>query len=354
MSSILNGPAKSFTVTAATAGTPFAISSVTTTGTPFTANSLTGNILETKASLALTVANVPADTENIIVGTCTINFIIGGVVDTDCSNGDATIDIAGVASVQTIAALLRGITGVNDTNNGVLTIGGSGDQVTYTTANPQTSALDIDFTNNAGLNITSAITSPVIPVAQVSSFTLPRNFVSGDIFTVVVNGITVTQNFTSDNNTSLTALNTQLEALPNITSGLVGNVITLTAETAGTAFITGNAQFINIQTPSVTVSNTAAVAEKKSINFPVALVGGDTVHITIDGTSVSEAFNTDSDTTLTSLLATINAAVPAVTATLPTPLNLVIEANVPGVTFSIDHMDVTNTTAPVNVTPNVV
>lgn len=86
----------------------------------------------------------------------------------------------------------------------------------------------------------------------------------------------------------------------------------------------------------------------------MALVGGDVVNITINGTPVSEAFNTDSDTTLASLVAAINAAVPAVTATLPTPLNLVIEANVPGVTFSIDHMDVTNTTAAVNITPNVV
>lgn len=171
---------------------------------------------------------------------------------------------------------------------------------------------------------------------------------------MVVNGITVTQNFTSDNDTSLAALDAQLEALPNIASSLAGNVITLTAETAGTAFVTGNAQFINIQTPSVTVSNTVGVAEKKSITFPVALVAGDVVNITIDGTPVSEAFNTDSPTTLAALVAAINAAVPAVTATLPTPLNLVIEANVPGVTFSIDHMDVTNTTAAVNVTPNVV
>lgn len=354
VNSVLDGGTKTYTVTAATAGTPFVMTSVTTTGTPFAATPVTPNTPETKASLALTVAAVPADTENIIVGTCTINFINLGAVDTDCSNGDATIDINGVASVQTIAALLRGITGISDTNNGVLTSGGSGNQVTYTTAGTQTSGFDIAFTNNAGVNITSAITSPIIPVAQISSFTLPRNFVSGDTFTVVVNGITVTQNFTSDNNTSLAALDAQLEALPNIASGLAGNVISLTAETAGAAFVTGNAQFINVLPPSVTVSNTVGVAEKKNIAFPVALVGGDVVNITINGTPVSEAFNTDSPTTLAALVVAINAAIPAVTATLPTPLNLVIEANVPGVTFSIDHMDVTNTTAPVNVTPNVV
>jgi len=256
VNSVLDGGTKTYTVTAATAGTPFAISSITTTGTPFAATPVTPNTPETKASLALTVAAVPADAESIIVGMCTISFINLGAVDTDCSNGNAVIDIAGVGSVQTIAALLRGITGVTDTNNGVLAIGGSSDQVTYTTAGSQTSGSDIVFTNNAGVNITSALTSPVIPVPQVSSFTLPRNFVSGDTFTVVVNGITVTQNFTSDHATSLTALDAQLEALPNIATGVAGNVITLTAETAGTAFVTGNAQFINVQTPSVTVSNT--------------------------------------------------------------------------------------------------
>lgn len=193
-----------------------------------------------------------------------------------------------------------------------------------------------------------------MPVAQVSTFTIPRNFVSGDTFTVVINGITVTQNFTSDHATSLAALDAQLESLPNISTGLVGNVVTLTAETAGIAFVTLNAQFINIQTPSITVSNTVGVAEKKNIAFPVALVAGDVANITINGTSVSTAFNTDSPTTLAALMAAINVAIPAVTATLPTPLNLVIESNVAGVTFSIDHMDVTNTTAPVNVIPNVV
>lgn len=123
VTSALDGGTKTYTVTAATAGTPFTISTVTTTGAPFVATPVTPNTPETKASLALTVAAVPVDTESIVVGTCTINFINAGGVDTDCSNGNATIDIAGVTSVQTIAALLRGITGVSDTNNGILTIG---------------------------------------------------------------------------------------------------------------------------------------------------------------------------------------------------------------------------------------
>lgn len=123
VNSVLDGGTKTYTVTAATAGTPFAMTNVTTTGTPFAATPITPNTPETKASLALTVTGVPVDMENIVVGTCTIHFSNEGAVDTDCSNGDATIDIAGITSVQTIAALLRGITGVSDANNGVLTIG---------------------------------------------------------------------------------------------------------------------------------------------------------------------------------------------------------------------------------------
>ena len=69
------------------------------------------------------------------------------------------------------------------------------------------------------------------------------------------------------------------------------------------------------------------MAEKKNIAFPVALVTGDAAHITINGTPVSTSFNTDSPTTLSDLVTAINVAVPAVTASLPTPLNLEIASN---------------------------
>lgn len=351
--SSLDAGSKTFSVISATAGTPFAMSQIVTTSAPFTGSTLTGNTAEIKASLTLDVVTVPAPSDTIIIGSCLVTFGSGAGFDTDCSDNDATIDVVSIASSDVVAALLRGLSGVNDVANGLLAMSGSGTQAIFMTAGTQTSTSDIDSFNDTSGSIVMTPASPVLAVAETDVLTLPRAFVPGDSFTVVVNGITVTQNFTSDHTTTLSNLNTQLNTLPNISSVVSGNDLILSAVTAGTPFTLGNAQYVNTQISTVSVSNTVGTAQKDVINFPSAFVAGDTVHITINGTPVTVPFSTDSNATFLALSGAIGAAVPAVMASLSGGLALVLEAVTAGNTFSIDHLDVTNITTPTPVTTNI-
>jgi hypothetical protein len=308
------------------------------------------NQLETKASVSLNLNALPVQGESITLGTCVINFVDTGAVDTDCSNNTAQINIAGIVDTETVVAILRGLSGVHDDANGVLIASGTGSHIVSTRSTTQNtlSGITLDIANMHGKIDISTTPSPVIPVAQIDGLTLPRYFAPGDVFTTIIDGITVTQHYTSSANVSFAALVSQINALPALEASASGTTIIITAATAGEPFVLGESQYTNTQQPQLSISNGIAVAQSESIVFPTALVTGDALNLTINGTSVSQNFTTDSTTTLNAFVHKINTDLTGVvTASLSGSLAITLSSAVAGQAFSIDAMDLVHTTTPV-------
>ncbi|MDD2487137.1 MAG: Ig-like domain-containing protein [Candidatus Gracilibacteria bacterium] len=356
VNSTLNIGTKTFTLDATTAGTPFSISNVSISGSTFTGITMTGSIPEVKASLDISIDSVPADSTNIIIGSCTIDFSTGSVtVDTDCSDDSAILDISGISSTSTIAALLRGISGISDPNNGILNTSGTGVIATYKTSGIQDNLNNINFFDGTSGSISGNLTGPQLAVAQVDSLVIPRDFVSGDTFSVTVDGIPVIQNFTSDSITSLINLNNTLNSLPGIDSSvdIPSRTFTLTAKDAGYSFNLGTASFSNVQAPILTISNFVGATQKSEIDLPSNFVPGDEITIVVNGITSTGSFSSDSLTTLNNIISQINANVTTVNATASGSLGIVIEGKNAGDAFTIDKTEIKNTTAPTSVNPNV-
>lgn len=98
---------KEVTITAATAGQGFTPSLIISTSAPFVGNTVMANAMETKASVSLNLNALPINGEYFTLGTCTVNFVDTGAVDTDCSNNNARINVGGITDVETVAAILR-------------------------------------------------------------------------------------------------------------------------------------------------------------------------------------------------------------------------------------------------------
>lgn len=336
---------KTFTIDAKNAGTAFTISNIVTTWSNIASNNTQANQAETKARLSFDIIGIPTTWESIQVGNCIVSFTAWAWTENDCSDNVANIDTTWIVDFSTVATLIKWLVAIQDPNQWSLTGGWIGANVVFSSNTTPNNLANVHFHNNTAGRINNInYTAPVIPVAQINTLTLPRNFAQWDTFQTVINWITVTQNFLSDATTSLNNLVTQINNLPWVSAGNAGNVITITSETAGVAFTIASASFVNTLTPSVTITNVSAVAQQEEIDFPVAFVAGDTIDISISGTSVSENFNTNSATTINNLIANITANT-AVTASLSGALGIVLQAKVAGTSFSVDSVNVSNTTA---------
>lgn len=115
-------------------------------------------VAEVKATRTLSIGAVPADTETIVIGLCTVTFsaIAGATTDElDCGDNAASVDLDtdGIDTPRTaedIASIIRSITSLSDTGHGALAFSGSTTDVIVTTSSTETAASEITFTDGTG------------------------------------------------------------------------------------------------------------------------------------------------------------------------------------------------------------
>lgn len=142
-----------------------------------------------------------------------------------------------------------------------------------------------------------------------STLTVPFIPVAGDTLVVDINGTLLTQTFTTDVATTLSLLNTQIDALAAVNSSVdVGtSTFTITAAATGVPFTASlSATAATITSTNVT-PNTTALAQVDTITVNRIITASDTLTLNIDGSVLTQAFNTDVATTLGDLNTQIDA-----------------------------------------------
>lgn len=208
------------------------------------------------------------------------------------------------------------------------------------------------------LNITggAAAVVPLVPnrlaVAQVDQVVLPRSLVTGDTVYATVASSGGTYTFSSATLTGLSANISSHGTVGLFVSGSVsGNTLTLTSRTPGIAFTT-SAAHIDSQISSANVqANVPAVAKIENITFPRSLVAGDSVSLTINGNTVTQAFSGSSSATLAALASSLSGATVGVMA-VSSGLDITISSTVAGQDFTLSSVTIENSNqATVLVTP---
>ncbi len=348
----MNTGTRTLTVTAATAGNSFTTGNFVTTSTGVASTSVTTNTPETKASLDVNVVSAPLEGETLTIGSCNVTFSSVTLPDYDCSNNAAVINIAST-DIGTIAALLRGLNGISDPVNGVITPGGTGTHAIFTRQTAQVGTTQINFVNGATPgNITSTQSTPVVAVTQSNTYTLPRTLVNGDSVGVTIDGTLFTQTYLADSTTTIANLASNIDSLPQLDATASGSVITITAADAGTAFTTGNLVITNTVTPTQSVSSSAGAVARQSITFPTDFVAGDAVAVDVNGTTVNTPFATDNATTILNVASNI-ALQPGVSATASGSNTVIVASTATGASLVIGTIAIDNSSTPTTLQANV-
>jgi hypothetical protein len=296
---------QSVEVLAHTGGVAFTTSDMTLVSLDFTGASISGSS-EIRANASFSIDLMPIDGENMTIGDCFVSFNTGAIVDTDCSDNNAAIDVTGQSSLALLSAVIRGITGVaydDGTATGVaLVSGGTGTGIVFTRNSTQVGTSQIAAAISGAFGSTSANT-PSVGTTQVDTITLPRSLVSGDTLALSISGQLVSQNITTATGTDFDNLITTLNLVENISAARVGDVITLTAKTPGTPFTLNFGRLTNLMQSVLSVSNDIGRVESQNLNFPAYIVNGENLSFGIDGTYLTGAFNTDVATTFSGIIA---------------------------------------------------
>lgn len=345
-------PTRTLTVTAATAGVTFAHTDLAVNGLAVTSVNLANNQTEVRAARSLVLLGTPLENETIDIGQCNITFM-SGASDYDCSDSASLVDIGG-GNLNTIAALLRGISGISDTANGVLSSSGTGSSVIFTRATSQsgtTAILFADGTTPGTLSTSS--TAPVVAVAQSDSYTVPRTLVDGDSVNVTVDGTNYSQTFITSTDTTVSNLATNINNLPYLIATASGNTITLESETAGNPYTTGNLTVSHTSNANQTIANTVGAKALQSIVFGSGFVTGDVIDVTVNSAPTSTAFTTDSTTTLLNIASAIS-GISGVSATASGADTILITTTATGSSLIVNKAEVKNISAPSVVQANIV
>ncbi len=352
VNSTLDTNTKTITIEAQNAGTSFSISNVLTTSNFFTSTPIVANQTWNKANLNLTVSGTIIPMNFFSVWNCNINFVFSGAAfDFNCADNSATIDTFSINN-QDLAHLIANVYNITQTTaswtrNIVSTA--SWAQITYATSWIEISADPINYdlswitNNNIVFNSNNA---PSPDISQIDTLALPRDFVEWDTFQTSINGITVTQNFMTSSWVSFDNLVSQIDKLPNITATWSSNIITITSKIAWIPFTVWQSRISNVNIPVMWVTNVVAQAQQTEIDFPAAFVSWDKATISIDWTSVSQDFNTDSATTFGDLISNISTNT-NVNTSASWSLWIVLTAKNAWTSFVVDKVEIKNTT-PVN------
>ncbi|MFB0964802.1 MAG: Ig-like domain-containing protein, partial [Patescibacteria group bacterium] len=206
--------------------------------------------------------------------------------------------------------------------------------ITVTSTVPGTSfaALQGGLSHSAA---STTVTSAVAAVAQKDSFTLPHLPVAGETVSAVVDSVSYSQAFVTDGTTTLQNLASAITAGGTVTASLTGTTtVELLATVAGVPFTVGNIEITGTTAPVQVTANGTAVAQKDSITVPFAPAAGDTFSVTVGTGTVSQAFVTDSDTTLSLLNTAIEGLGTVSSALDPATRTFTLESKTPGTGFS--------------------
>lgn len=152
----------------------------------------------------------------------------------------------------------------------------------------------------------------------------------------------ITQAFNTDSDTTLSLLAGQITTLTSVdaTYDNITKKISMGAKVAGTAFSLSN--FVTTSggiSVAVTTPNVIPVAKVNTIDIPRTIYPDETLHITIDGTTINQAFDTDYTTTLAGLTAQIDALVTVNAGVVGSQIT--VTAAAPGIPFIIGNLTIT-------------
>jgi len=249
-------------------------------------------VTEVKASQTLTVWALPANTESIIIGTCTVTFTnwawtwdnSTSVDDIDCTwwatINNYTLTNPWVARTPTeIANILDTLINVTDAVHWALSVTADTATTTkFTTTWTENSATNITFTASANVTSTTTVTwvVPVTAVAQVSTVT-PANVEIWDTFTATVNWLAINYIATVASVANVTAgltsaINLSAQGV-NVTAVDNATMITITSDFAGTSF-------------TLVSSTLNKLATQQIVDFlPTTPTAWETFRATINGTN---------------------------------------------------------------------
>lgn len=208
----------------------------------FASANLTANQVAIKQASNLTFPKA-------LVAGDTISAIVNGSPYSLTFSGTNDLTISDFASL--IASSNSGILNITNTSNSI--------SIEAVTAGTPFSLWNLNITNTLSPTV---LVANVVPVKEQMQLTVNNTIVAWDNISLDVNWTLLTQAFTTDETTTLNALNTQIDWVSGIKSTLVWKVFTIEARTAGTAFTVGN-----ITTSGSTISSnilTWAVSETKA------------------------------------------------------------------------------------------
>lgn len=324
---------KIFTITSSVAGTPFTAS-------------LAGT------STIINGTNIEPNVENVAQ-------VDNLIVNREIALGDnLSLDVAG--HILTQAFLTDKTTTLNALNTQIDALSEVSSVFDWTSTFTITSRTPGTAFTTGILTINSAYPSVnqvanVPAVAQIDTLTLSRDTIVWDKLSLMIDsGSVINASFSGTNTDTLTDFVANINASQTGTVATVlGNTITFTASIAGIPFTINSFVLENTSLGNTTTANVVAVAQEDEFSIPTFVVW-DTISTTINGTGITQSFNTDNATTISNLLNTINTSVPEITATYNSASGIInLRANTPGVPFTISDVSIINTTAPVLETANV-
>lgn len=289
VNSMYDSSTRTYTITSAVSGVPFATPSIVIQDAPASFTNLVNNVVAVAKEAQVTVsANLVAgDSLSMTVAGTPVNVVFSGSKD---------------ATLTAFANMVSSGTTVNADFSGATNV------LHFIAKTPgQDFSLSNLVTVSAG--VPSTVVQPnVVPVAAEREIVLPRGIDAGEVLALDVNGSTVTQSYLSGSNETIDAFTSLLDAATNVDVSRSGSTLHFKSSVPGTDFTLGNLTMSGgVFVTHNDASNIPAVAQVDTISFARDFVAGDNVSVTLNGMPVSVPFNASSSGTLQDLSNAIDA-----------------------------------------------
>jgi hypothetical protein len=325
----------SFTVTATTPGTAFTLSggTISHAASSQTVVSAVAAVAQ-KDSFTLPASPVSGDSITVIVnGT--------SVTQSFVTNAAATLSglVAQINGIGSVVATLSGSTTV------VLDAAVPGTAFTVGSVQVNNSTAPVNVTSN------------VVAVAQVSTLTVPFTPVSGDAFAVSIGTGTASQSFVTDVATTLSLLNSSVDALGSVNSSVntASGTFTFQSRTPGVPFTAALVATGATFTSSGLIANEVNIAQVDVLSVNRLFATGDSLSVSVAGSGSTIPFSINSDTTASALRSWID-SLPEVSATVSGSggsYTFTVTSATPGTPFTGAVLTVNTVTPAVNTVANV-
>ncbi|MDQ1344085.1 MAG: SH3b protein, partial [Patescibacteria group bacterium] len=308
--------------------------------------------------VSLTVGRSPVSSSNVVANVVAVAqvarvdvpqaLIPGDVVSLSVAGTGISVSFSG-SDAATLSSLEYAIDALSE-----VTATLSGRSVTVTAAVAGT-AFGISNLTVVSSDVAAApVVANVVPVAQVERLTLSRPIYAGDVVALSLSGVNLSQSFSGDTTTTMDLLASQADQLSFVNAAYSAGDLTVTSATPGTPFALSNLTISGSSVPSITVqNNNVAVAQRDVAVFPRQTVAGDTVHFSVNASSLTQTFSGSHVQTMSGLVAQIS-ALPNLSASFDSVLNVVtVDSTVPGTAFTLNSAQITSSLSSVSSQVNV-